>query len=169
MNKILKFEKVSFEQFSADYSAVFGETDAAKLREIYEGIAIPRRATAGSAGYDFFLPEAVCLPAGNTVLIPTGIRVQMPVGWVLFICPRSGLGFKFRFQLDNTIGIIDEDYYDSSNEGHIMAKLTNDSREGKELRLEAGKAFIQGVFLPYGVTADDDAGGKRTGGFGSTG
>lgn len=169
MKKNLKFEKVSFERFSSDYTAAFGETGAVRLREIYEGIAMPRRATAGSAGYDFFLPEAVCLPAGRTILIPTGIRAQMTNGWVLFICPRSGLGFKFRFQLDNTIGIIDEDYYDSSNEGHIMAKLTNDSREGKELRLEAGKAFIQGVFLQYGVTADDDTDEKRTGGFGSTG
>lgn len=169
MKKILKFEKVSFEQFSSDHSAAFGDTDTEKLREIYDGIAMPKRATAGSAGYDFFLPEAVCLPAGKTILIPTGIRAQMPDGWVLFICPRSGLGFKFRFQLDNTIGIIDSDYYDSSNEGHIMTKLTNDSREGKELCLEAGKAFVQGVFLPYGITADDDTDGKRTGGFGSTG
>lgn len=169
MKKILKFEKVSYEQFSADYTAAFGETDEARLREIYGNISMPVRATAGSAGYDFFLPEAICIPAGKTMLIPTGIRAQMPVGWVLFICPRSGLGFKFRFQLDNTIGIIDEDYYDSSNEGHIITKLTNDSREGKELRLEAGKAFIQGVFLPYGITADDNADGKRKGGFGSTG
>ncbi|MBD5391215.1 deoxyuridine 5'-triphosphate nucleotidohydrolase [bacterium] len=169
MKKILKFEKVSFEQFSADCSAAFGDTDRSGLREIYDGIAMPKRATAGSAGYDFFLPEAIRLPAGKSILIPTGIRAQMPNDWALFICPRSGLGFKFRFQLDNTIGIIDSDYYDSSNEGHIMAKLTNDSREGKELRLEAGKAFIQGVFLPYGITDDDAAGGKRTGGFGSTG
>ena len=159
MKKILKFEKVSFEQFLADCSAAFGDTDRSGLREIYDGIAMPKRATAGSAGYDFFLPEAIRLPAGKSILIPTGIRAQMPNDWALFICPRSGLGFKFRFQLDNTIGIIDSDYYDSSN----------DSRDGKELRLEAGKAFIQGVFLPYGITDDDAAGGKRTGGFGSTG
>lgn len=88
--------------------------------------------------------------------------------WVLHLYPRSGLGFKFRLQLNNTVGIIDSDYFNSDNEGHIFAKITNDSNEGKVLTLQAGEGFMQGIFLEYGITEDDDADGVRNGGFGST-
>ena len=83
--------------------------------------------------------------------------------------PRSGLGFKYRLQLNNTVGIIDSDYFYSDNEGHIMARITNDSKEGKTLSLEMGVGFMQGIFLEYGITQDDDSEGVRNGGFGSTG
>ena len=82
--------------------------------------------------------------------------------------PRSGLGFKYRLQLNNTVGIIDSDYYDSDNEGHIFAKLTNDSREEQSISLQAGDGFMQGIFVEYGLTVDDEAAGVRNGGFGST-
>ena len=73
---------------------------------------------------------------------------------MLTLYPRSGLGFRYRLQLNNTVGVIDSDYYGSDNEGHIQAKITNDSREGKELKLEAGTGFMQGIFLEYGITED---------------
>ena len=66
------------------------------------------------------------------------------------------------------MGIIDSDYFNSDNEGHIFAKITNDSNEGKVLKLQAGEGFMQGIFLEYGITEDDDADGVRNGGFGST-
>ena len=87
---------------------------------------------------------------------------------MLKLYPRSGLGFKYRLQLNNTVGIIDSDYFGSDNEGHIMAKITNDSREGKTLEINAGMGFMQGIFLEYGITVDDDASDIRNGGFGST-
>lgn len=83
--------------------------------------------------------------------------------------PRSGLGFKYRLQLNNTMGVIDSDYYDSDNEGHIFAKITNDSNEGKTIEIKAGDGFMQGIFIPFGITYTDDEGGIRNGGFGSTG
>ena len=86
----------------------------------------------------------------------------------MMIFPKSGLGFKFRVQLDNTVGIVDQDYYGADNEGHILVQITNDSRSGRTLEIAAGKAFAQAVFVPYGITEDDEAGGVRTGGFGST-
>ena len=92
----------------------------------------------------------------------------MEEGWVLKNYPRSGLGFKFRLQLNNTVGIIDSDYYYSSNEGHIMAKITNDSNENKEVYVKAGDGFIQGIFVEYGITFDDEVSDIRDGGFGST-
>ena len=89
-------------------------------------------------------------------------------GWVLKIYPRSGLGFKFRLQLNNTVGIIDSDYYNSDNEGHIFIKVTNDTNEGRVIEIPAGTGFAQGIFVEYGITFDDEADGVRNGGFGST-
>ncbi len=162
MKRIARFEWVSDAQFTADYTDCFGEQAVPSLPPL------PRRATAGSAGYDFYLPCAIKLAPGESVKIPTGIRVRIDEGWVLKIYPRSGLGFKFRLQLNNTVGIIDSDYYGADNEGHIQIKLTNDSREDKTLELPAGAAFAQGVFVEYGITEDDDADAHRSGGFGST-
>ena len=85
---------------------------------------------------------------------------------MLSIYPRSSLGFKYRLRLDNTVGIIDSDYFYAENEGHIFIKITNCG--DKELVVEKGKAFAQGVFTEYGITVNDNAVSKRTGGIGST-
>lgn len=167
MKRIAKFHKVSKERFTADWMDTFAGTaeDAAK---IYETIRLPRRATAGSAGYDFFAPVEFILEPGETVKIPTGIRVEIQQEWVLKCYPRSGLGFKYRLQLNNTVGIIDSDYFYSDNEGHIFAKITNDTNEGKTLIIPADTGFMQGIFVEYGITVDDDATEIRNGGLGST-
>ena len=78
------------------------------------------------------------------------------------------VGFKYRLQLDNTVGIIDEDYYYSDNEGHIFIKITNDSKKNKTVEVLRGKGFAQGIFVPYGIAVDDNADAVRNGGFGST-
>ena len=168
MKKIAKFHKVSYEQFREGFLDVFPETEEANLTEIYENLKLPKRATKGSAGYDFFTPVNIVLNPGESLKVPTGIRVEMEDNWVLQLYPRSGLGFKYRLQLNNTVGIIDSDYFHSDNEGHIFAKITNDSREGKTVELKAGEGFMQGIFLEYGITEDDCAMEKRNGGFGST-
>ena len=159
---------MSFEQFVEGWGDTLGITDQDKIRALYDEIRMPRRATAGSAGYDFFAPVSITLKPGETIKIPTGIRVWMEPEWVLKCYPRSGLGFKYRLQLNNTVGIIDSDYFYSDNEGHIFAKLTNDSRENKTVELKAGTGFMQGIFVEYGITVDDDATAVRNGGFGST-
>lgn len=155
MKRIAKFEKVS-------------ETEFLKVgtKSVYDGITLPKRATSGSAGYDFFAPESFSLAPNQTIKIATGVRVKIDEGWVLKIYPRSSLGFKYRLRLDNTVGIIDSDYYFADNEGHIFIKLTNCG--DKPLTVEKGSAFAQGVFVEYGITYDDDCSSVRTGGFGST-
>lgn len=168
MKRIGKFYKVSRERFAEDWKDTFGEVPEEELVKIYEGIKLPRRATAGSAGYDFFAPVEFTLEPGKTVKIPTGIRVEMEQGWVLKCYPRSGLGFKYRLQFNNTVGIIDSDYFYSDNEGHIFAKLTNDTNEGKTVTVPAGSGFAQGIFVEYGITVDDDVTDIRNGGLGST-
>lgn len=168
MQRIATFHKVSMEQFLAGVREEFPRYSEAELQEMYASVQLPRRATKGSAGYDFYAPFAFSLEPGESIKVPTGIRAQMEESWVLQLYPRSGLGFKYRLQMNNTVGIIDSDYFYSDNEGHIMAKLTNDSKEGKTLEIRAGMAFMQGIFLEYGITTDDDAQGIRNGGFGST-
>lgn len=167
MNRIAKFYKVSFEQFESDWKDTFSECDDIKM--IYDSIVLPKRATKGSAGYDFYSPLTFTLKPNETIKIPTGIRAEMENGWVLSLYPRSSLGFKYRIQLNNTVGIIDSDYYYSDNEGHIFAKITNDTNENKILEMKQGEGFMQGIFLPFGITEDDNVDLKRNGGFGSTG
>ncbi len=169
MKRIAKFEKVSLKRFTEDWKDTFGEKNTEEeIAAIYEEIPLPKRATSGSAGYDFYAPETFVAEPGQTIKIPTGIRVKMDEEWVLKCYPRSGLGFKYRLQLNNTVGIIDSDYFYSDNEGHIFAKLTNDTNEGKTVELKKGTGFMQGIFVEYGITVDDDATEKRNGGLGST-
>jgi len=168
MQRIAKFHKVSIRQFQQDWVDTFGKEGIEQVEKIYENIKLPKRATAGSAGYDFYAPKDVVLSPGETMKIPTGIRVEMEHGWVLKCYPRSGLGFKYRLQLNNTVGIIDSDYFYSDNEGHIFAKITNDSNEKKVVEIKAGEGFMQGIFVEYGITVDDDVTEVRNGGFGST-
>ena len=164
MERIAKFLKVSEDNFISSLDG-FSKDEAKK---IYEDIKLPLRATKYSAGYDFYAPFDFTLKPGETIKIPTGIRAKMREDYALFLLPRSGLGFKYRLQLNNTIGLIDADYFYSDNEGHIFAKITNDSNEGKVISVKKGEAFIQGVFLSYGITEDAEVNSIRNGGFGST-
>lgn len=166
MKSVAKFCKVSLSQFKMDCLNMTGDNES--IEKIYEEIKLPKRATIGSAGYDFFAPFAFTLKQDESIKIPTGIRVEIENGWVLKCYPRSSLGFKYRFQLDNTVGIIDSDYFNSSNEGHIFAKITNDSKENKRVSIKSGEAIFQGIFVEYGITFDDQVAEIRNGGIGST-
>ena len=155
MRTLAKFEKVTFATFSANGT-----------RETYDMIKLPKRATAKSAGYDFYAPTALTIAPGETVTVATGVRALMPDSWCLMIFPRSGLGFKYKLRLNNTVGIIDADYSDSDNEGHIFIRMTNES--DKLLEIPQGSAFAQGIFVQYLLTEDDNTVETRNGGMGST-
>ena len=166
-----KFSKISYEQFEKDFINTFGEDNVKdiNIRTCYDLIKLPKRATKGSAGYDFYSPVSFCLKAGETIKIPTGIRVELDEDKVLSLYPRSGLGFKYRLQLNNTVGVIDSDYYFSDNEGHIMAKITCDSKTPDTVvRIKQGDGFMQGIITQYYITDDDTSDKIRNGGFGST-
>ncbi len=167
MERVAKFEKVSFEQFKKDWQKNFSSTDE-EIKTIYESISLPKRATKQSAGYDFYAPITIQLKPQEVKLIPTGIRAKMVDGYVLMLYPRSSLGFKYRMQLNNTVGVIDADYYFADNEGHIMVKFMNDSRSDAQLVIEQGAGMVQGIFMPFGITEDDAVKEERKGGLGST-
>lgn len=161
-----KFEKVSFEQFCKDFfKTQQGNVSQEELLEIYNNIKLPQRATKGSAGYDFFSPFHLQLD-NEYITFPTGIRwVTDNPNLVLLLLPRSGLGFKFGTHLRNTVGVIDSDYCNADNGGHIMVKLAAQEQN----IVEAGKGIMQGIIVPY-VLADNDTDptALRSGGFGST-
>lgn len=169
MQRIAEFEKVTYGQFRKAMQEEFPGTSETECAEMYEKLQLPTRATAGSAGYDFKAPFAFTLAPGGTIKIPTGICASIEDGWWLGCLPRSGLGFKYRLQLDNTMGVVDSDYYYSENEGHIFLKITNDNYMGKNLHIEPNDKIAQGIFLPYGITYSDDTTDVRNGGMGSTG
>lgn len=166
MKRVAKFEKVSFEEFKKNVIKLFNGVSDVYLNNIFDSIKIPKRATRFSAGYDFYSPFDFTLHPGDTIKIPTGIRCGMNTSWVLMIYPRSGLGFKYKVRLDNTVGVVDADYYFSDNEGHIFIKITN---EGDQVvHIKQGDAFAQGIFMEYGITEEDHVEDARNGGFGST-
>lgn len=164
----MKFEKISKEQALKDLRNLceLENDDDVFFLEVYEEIHTPQRATKGSGGYDFYAPYSFSLKPNQTIKIPTLMRVKLNKGCFLMVVPRSGLGFKYKLTLDNTVGIIDQDYYYSDNEGHIWIKMTNNS--DKLLSIKQGEAVAQGIILPFLTTEDDKSKGVRNGGFGST-
>lgn len=100
-------------------------------------------------------------------LIPTGIKCEMPEGFYLELSVRSSCPLKHWIILANGVGIIDADYYNNpDNEGHIFFQVINLSPF--DIKLQKGDTIGQGILKKYFITDDDDAQGKRIGGFGST-
>ena len=172
VDRIAKYDKVSYDQFKKDWLNTFdlpGDSDLRDenvIKDTYDSIKLPVRATSGSAGYDFFSPVDFVLDPGDDIKIPTGVKCWIDEGWVLLIMPRSGLGFKYYSRLSNTCGVIDCDYFYAENEGHMFIKLRNEGT--KRMEIKKGEAISQGLFVNFGITQDDDVKSKRTGGFGST-
>lgn len=126
----------------------------------------PRRATEGSAGYDFFSPADFIVPAhGVSDVIDTEVSVQLDSGCVLMCYVRSSFGFKHGITLANGTGIIDSDFYPNT----IKCRLRNDSDE--DFAVRKGDKFMQGIIMSYLVEANEDNSRmrKRSGGIGSTG
>lgn len=159
--EIAEFYKVSEAQFNKDLKDLLNIED-----DSYQDIKMPFRATKGSAGYDFYSPVTISLEPGQTAKIPTGIRCKISDGYVLQIYPRSSLGFKYQMGLLNSVGIIDSDYYNADNEGHIIVGIVN--RGDKKLVINKGDRFVQGIFYQYFLAKEDDNKNERHGGFGST-
>lgn len=158
-NFIAKFETISNFQYIKD-------VNNEQVNNIINKIKLPSRATKGSAGYDFYAPYRIAIRPYTSVVVPTCIRCKMNSNYVLLLFPRSGLGFKYGLSLANTVGVIDSDYYNSSNEGHIKVKLYNPS--DTTIVIQKDEAFCQGVFIPFGLACEEEVTEVRDGGFGST-
>ena len=166
--KIARFEKISFEQFKKDmidtYKNMYSEKE---IKEIYNGIELPVRATKYSAGHDIKIPFAMSVFPNDTLKIPTGIRCEMDGEYVMLVFPRSSLGIKKNMYITNTVPVIDADYYNAKNEGHIFICIKNGGEN--ILSLSKNEAITQAVFVPFGVADEEEVVRERVGGIGSTG
>lgn len=139
-----------------------------RVKSAPEGIRLPERSTAGSCGYDFYIPESVVIMPGDTVSVKSYVKAKIDPGYFLAIYIRSSMGIKRKICIANGTGIIDADYYGNpANDGNIVLALHNYGDEPQYIK--AGERVCQGVFMPFGVVADDKAKGERSGGIGSTG
>lgn len=168
---MIKFEKVSWEEYKRSYEDFCADSmcdiDYDSIKWNWEHIKLPTRATKASAGYDFYacMPMHIHTHDMPAATYPTGIRFITDEDDVFLMCvPRSGLGFKKGLKLLNTCGIIDGDYWQSDNEGHIKVKMS-----AKEpITINQGQAFMQGIILPFLKVDGDNVATERNGGFGST-
>lgn len=158
--KLRGFEFISTEQAIKDFGVDLSLVTKPKL---------PQRGTKASAGYDIYAPYNIILSPNEEINIPTGLKAYMQLGEVLMAFPRSGLGFKYYCRLANTVGVIDQDYYNNpKNEGHMFVKIRNEG--DKEMLIKQGDGMCQMIFMPF-LLADGDSfdnGADREGGFGST-
>ena len=172
MKYIAKFEKVSLKEFMNSVKAYNDIYTEEEIANIYKSIEMPKRATEGSAGYDFVTPLDIDVPSlkcnnsNKTKLVPTGIRCKIERGFVLKLYPRSSVGIKKNLELANTVGIIDSDYYLADNEGHIKFSLRNNNDE--PVKIKANERVVQGLFIEHFFAEEEDVVSKRSGGFGST-
>lgn len=169
----MHFERVSFDEFKRALENSWFVTPEWIFcdRALYDRIRIPERKTRYSAGYDFSMPFSCTISPGKTAYIPTGVRCifndQERESWHLKLYMRSSAAKEHRIRLEHSAGVIDSDYSDAHNEGHIYMPLVNTGRA--PVRLEMGERVCQGIFEIHGIVCHDNASGDRTGGFGSTG
>ena len=140
------------------------------VKRLRPAALLPRRATAGSAGYDLFacLEEALVIPAGETRMVPTGIAIDVgSPELAAFIFARSGIAVKHGVAPANCVGVVDSDY-----RGEVMVGLHNHS--DKDYTIQPEERVAQLVLMPVAVPEVEEVEelsdtGRGAGGFGSTG
>lgn len=129
----------------------------------------PQYETTGAAAMDVkaFIPDTLYIQPGARMLIPTGIRVAIPIGWKINVLPRSGLAYKKGITVLNTPGLIDSDY-----RGDIGVILYNTGDEDFKVapgdriaQIEIAKAYQ----IEWDIVNELDTTDRGEGGFGSTG
>lgn len=135
-----------------------------------EGAIAPSYETQGAAGADIraFLPESpVVLKAGEFTLVPTGIKMEIPVGYEVQVRPRSGLAAKFGITLLNSPGTIDSDY-----RGELKVIMINHSKN--DFIINNGDRIAQlvvakAIQADFNISSSLSESERGEGGFGSTG
>ncbi len=150
-----KFEKVSIDEFSKYYD-----------KKLYEEYDLPKRMTSHSAGYDFFAIEGFTLKPGEIKKIPTGYKATFGSDEMLMILVRSSMGFKYNVRMTNQVGIIESDYNNIDNEGHMFVSLQNEG--DRDFVVKKGEGYAQGIFTKFLICDDDVTTNERQGGLGST-
>lgn len=159
--------------------------------ELCKEVSIPKYANAGDAGMDLYSPDEYIIDPGETVIIPTGIKMAIPKGYAILIQPRSGQSVKTKLRVANTPGLIDSGYrdeigviveniepkfkdidYEFDEEGEIHI---NSILHGAPYTIEKGQRFAQMRLVEVPTAAllqvdkVEEIGDNRGGGFGSSG
>ena len=140
-----------------------------RIKRLREGAQMPTYGTEFSAGADLYacLEQAVAIAPGETVKIPTGIALELPVGTAGLVFARSSLGTKRGLAPANKVGVIDSDY-----RGELMVMLHNHGKEAQQIAHgeRVAQLLVVPVFTPGFVEAEELSDTLRgEGGFGSTG
>lgn len=116
---------------------------------------LPTYATDGSAAMDIYSPDEYVIEPGQTLLIPTGLKVNIPKGYALLIQPRSGLSLRSHLRIPNTPGLIDSDYHQEikvivENTDSILKDFDPNAKEydygklyGASITIGRGERFAQ--------------------------
>lgn len=134
----------------------------------FEDCKLPVRKTKYSAGYDFFAPCDMVIPAhGYSDILKTGVKAYMLEDEYLALHVRSSIGIKFGVVLIQCQAVIDSDFYNNSdNEGNIAFRLHNTS--DVPVLIKKGERVLQGIFSKYLVADNCNSDDVRKGGIGST-
>lgn len=81
-----------------------------KIKRLHPNAALPKYATEMSAGFDLVAVEDVTIAPGETAKVPLGLAFEIPAGYVMIVCMRSGVALKTKLRQPNGIGVIDADY-----------------------------------------------------------
>lgn len=131
-------------------------------------LKLPKRSTKKSAGYDFYAVNDIVCKSHEITMIPTGMKAKMEDNEMLLLFNRSSNPKKKGLIILNGVGVVDSDYYgNSDNDGEIAGLFYN--MRDEDVEIKAGDKIMQGIFVKYEKTEDDEAEGERSGGFGSTG
>lgn len=167
-----RFEKVSYDTFKKSAYALYNisseqasDKEIEKIiREMYDGISIPKRLSNGSSEYHFSFPYSdVDIAPGQVINIPTGIKCYLARNWMLKIYPEEFAhpNMSFGFLVDNNVKIVNPDQYyltDDSGaviEGQIYIKMVNNNHDGNTISLSHGSIYAKGVFEMYGLAHNE--------------
>lgn len=184
---LIYFHKIYLFENKYGIESYYDDKISDYIEEAYNNIQLPTRSTKSSAGYDISVPNNcnICLGKDNvpfyklfkiyssilynnerTISIPTGLRAIFPDNVVLEIYDRSS-NIKKGLHLANNVGIIDSDYYNANNYGHIHLAFNN--WNDNVYYCDANEKLAQGIFKPFLTVSDEDEiNNNRVGGFGST-
>lgn len=140
-----------------------------KIKKLENCVEIPQYQTSGASGMDLTagIENEITIKPLERILIPTGIKIELPHNTEAQIRPRSGMSIKHGITLINCIGTIDEDY-----RGEICVPIVNLSKE--EYTIKRGDRIAQMVIMPVlkpeiEITDELSDTQRKSGGFGSTG
>lgn len=137
------------------------------IKKLREDIIVPTRGSDGAMAYDIYMPDAGTLYANQVTKVDLGFELAIPQGWGAMIFPRSGMGAKFGVELNNTSGLIDQDY---RGEWMLFLKL----KQLEEMKWKKDDRLVQFVVVPVlqteiQVVKELPPTTRGRGGFGSTG